>query len=80
VTWQGRAARDNVSAVRHALLLVAVLFALGCPREVDQPEPPPGIPCASDAECTPPGAECGFVFACVDGVCEEEASRFVPCE
>lgn len=60
-------------------LVAFCLLALGCPRDVQDPERPPGRRCIEDSECTPPDAECGLVWACVDQVCEEEPSRTQPC-
>ncbi len=66
--------------MRMALRWLALfLLALGCPRDVEDPERPDGRPCVEDSDCTPPGAECGLVWACVDQVCEEEPSRTRPC-
>jgi hypothetical protein len=62
------------------LLLATVPFATACPREVTEPMRPDGRPCVIDEDCTPPGASCGLVFACVDERCEEESSRAEPCE
>ena len=59
--------------------LLAPLMLLGCPRDVEEPDRPGGRSCAVDSDCVPVGAECGLVWACVDGVCEEEPSRTEPC-
>ena len=61
-------------------LAALLVLAAGCPRDVNEPEPPPAAPCTTNAECTPEGAECGLVFVCIDGLCETTPSRRVPCE
>lgn len=72
-----------MSSLHRAVLglgLLVLPLLSGCPREVDEPEPPPAMACTEDRECTPPGAPCGLIYACVHGFCETEASRRVPCE
>lgn len=65
------------------LRAASIAFALalgGCPPEVGEPDPPPGEPCETSADCTPADAPCGVVYACVAEVCESEPSRTQPCD
>ena len=64
---------------RAALTCLAVHLA-GCPPEVREPDPPPGEPCETTADCNRPGGPCGVVYACVAEVCEREPSRTRPCD
>lgn len=70
----------RVRLTRLLFLLTTVLFVTACPREVTEPMRPDGRTCVIDEDCTPAGAACGLVFACVDERCEEDSSRAVPCE
>lgn len=61
--------------------MIAFSFALaGCPPEVSEPDPPPGDPCVTTADCVRPDAPCGVIYACVAEVCEEDPSRTQPCD
>lgn len=62
------------------LSLFLLVFAAACPRETTEPMRPDGRPCVTNENCTPPGAACGLVYACVDERCEEEPSRAEPCD
>ncbi len=64
---------------RAATIAIALTLG-GCPPEVSEPDPPPGEPCMTAADCTPPDAPCGVIFACVADVCESEPSRTQPCD
>ena len=60
-------------------VLALVVLLIGCPRDVTEPERPPGTPCTQNSDCTPVGAPCGQIWVCADGVCEDEPSRTEPC-
>lgn len=68
-----------MTSVRAALLSF-VVFVWGCPRETSDPVRPDGDPCVTDEDCTPGGASCGPIVACVDERCTTEPSRAKACD
>ncbi|CAG0981392.1 hypothetical protein RHDC4_01913 [Rhodocyclaceae bacterium] len=65
--------------MRRVVLGLCFLVGLvGCPRQVQAPEPTGGTPCATLEECNP-GLTCGNLRVCVDGRCEREPSLRRPC-
>jgi len=64
----------------RAAMIASALALAGCPPDVAEPDPPPGEPCVTSADCTPPGAPCGLIYACIAEVCETESSRTQPCD
>ena len=48
-------------------VLALVVLLIGCPRDVTEPERPPGTPCTQNSDCTPVGAPCGQIWVCADG-------------
>ncbi|MCB9617254.1 MAG: hypothetical protein H6722_32890 [Sandaracinus sp.] len=62
------------------ILFALVVLLTGCPRDTTDPLRPDGDDCVTDDQCTPAGAPCGLVYACVDERCVEEPSRARPCE
>jgi hypothetical protein len=65
-------------------LALGLLLSLGgCPRNVNVPDPPSeATKCTSEIQCNDVadgGTPCGYVRACVEGHCEGQASRVVPC-
>lgn len=62
------------------VVLACALWLPGCPREAQDPEPGPGRPCITYADCNA-GRECGELpmRACVDRLCEDGASLVKPC-
>ncbi|MFW6049999.1 MAG: hypothetical protein ACODAU_02425 [Myxococcota bacterium] len=69
--------------MRAVVAVGAVLLGLlapGCPREVDEPEIPPGVVrCEVAEDCN--HAACGVLRACVGGLCEaaDAGSLVIPC-
>ncbi len=64
----------------RAALIACCIALVGCPPEVSEPDPPPGEPCETAADCVRPDSPCGVIYACVAEVCEAEPSRTQPCD
>ncbi len=79
-TPRSRHPRLRPSVARFAAL--GLLLALsGCAEDLRVPEAPEGRACSTYVDCAPnTGPLCGALNACVDGVCETEASLFLACE
>ena len=58
---------------------LCAIAAMGCPRDVGEPDPPSSAACVTAVDCTPDGSVCGRVYACVAGYCEIMPSRTEPC-
>ena len=58
--------------------LLVILFATGCPRQPDAPEPGMGTACEQLSDCNPTET-CGALKLCVDGFCEAGRSLIRPC-
>lgn len=66
-------------ATLTALVLLATTLLVGCPRDVQVPDPgEDATPCAETADCNA-GATCGQLKMCVDGLCEATPSLAIPC-
>lgn len=63
--------------VPRTLLALLLLLVVGCPRDVASPPLPEGELCVFDEECN--RSDCGAWRVCLEGVCETEPSRVIPC-
>lgn len=76
----GRDGGYGNGVLRRLLPLLVLFVVAGCPRDVQEPDDPGGVPtCETVADCN--DRTCGLLRACVDGLCEreEDASLVVPC-